>query len=157
MKYLNELDPVTSALTYRVSQLERRINDEILPAVKEMTQALATMRQNAAVARMELKRRNVQEAEVLAGSILSWRDISVPAELKIAKSKIGKGQRRGSGRNRTAAVVAKRWALWKLQREQGYTFQQIARAWGCNHTAVVHASKHDFTPYKNYEQAGKRK
>jgi hypothetical protein len=123
MKYLNELDPVMSALTYRVSQLERRINDEILPAVKEMTSALATMRQNTAVARMELKRRNLQEAEVLAGSILSWQDIAVPAELKIAKSKIGKGQRRGSGRNRTAAVVAKRWALWKMQRAQGYTMR----------------------------------
>ena len=110
MKYLNELDPIMSALTYRVSQLERRINDEILPAVREMTSALATMRQNAAVARMQLKRRNAQEAEVLAGSILSWQDIAVPAELKIAKSKMAKGQRRGSGRNRTAAVVAKRWA-----------------------------------------------
>jgi len=144
MKYLNELDPVTSALTYRVSQLERKINDEILPAVKEMTSALATMRQNAAVARMELKRRNLQEAQVLAGSILSWKDIAVPAELKIAKSKIGKGHRRGAGRNRTAAVVAKRWALWKMQRAQGYTVEQIAQAWGCNHSSITNAEKHKF-------------
>ena len=50
----------------------------------------------------------------------------------------------GSGRNRKAAVVAKRWALWKSQRAQGYTVEQIAKAWGCNHSSISNAERHKF-------------
>ena len=150
------IDPAISALTYRVSQTERR-NEELELLCKQTAESLRQLRQELAANRVTIREDNQRQASAALAGVLDERDIVVPKELRIKPAKVRRGERRSGGGNRTSTTTAKRWALWKLQREQGYTFQQIARAWGCNHTAVVHASKQDFTPYKNCEQAGKRK
>ena len=150
------IDPAISALTYRVNMAERK-NEELELLCKQTAESLRQLRQELAAGRVAIRENSEKQAKAVLAGVLDERDIVVPAELRIKPSKIKRGGRRSGGSNRTSTTTAKRWALWKLQREQGYTFQQIARAWGCNHTSVVHASRHDFKPYKNYEQAGKRK
>ena len=150
------IDPAISALTYRVNLAERK-NEELELFCKQTAESLRQLRQELSAGRILLREESEKKVKAVLAGVLDERDIVVPKELRIKPAKVRRGERRSGGGNRTSTTTAKRWALWKLQREQGYTFQQIARAWGCNHTAVVHASKHDFTPYKNYEQAGKRK
>jgi len=143
------IDPAISSLTYRVSQAERK-HEQTEMLAKQTAESLRQLRQELAVGRLMLKKENEKQAGTVLAGILDEHDIVVPPELRIKPSKQRRGERRSGGGNRTATATAKRWALWRLQREQGYTFQQIARAWKCNHTAVVHAESQNFNPYKKY-------
>ena len=149
------IDPAISALTYRVSQTERK-NEELELLCKQTAESLRQLRQELAANRVTIREDNQRQASAALAGVLDERDIVVPKELRIRPSRIKRGGRRSGGGNRTSQVTAKRWTLWKVQREQGYTFQQIARAWGCNHTAVVHAAMHGFSPYAK-RMKGKRK
>jgi len=148
MKYM-EIDPAISTLTYRVATVERK-NEELEAALKQTAESLRQLRQELAVGRVLIKEDNQAKAKAVLAGVLDEADIVVPKELRIRPAKRKQGMRHSGGGNRTSTVTAKRWALWKLQREQGYTYQQIARAWGCNHTAVTHAASKNFKPYKNY-------
>lgn len=146
------IDPAISALTYRVNQVERK-NEEMELLCRQTAESLRLLRQELAAGRVMRKEEMEQASKAVLAGVLDEKDIVVPPELRIRPAKRTKGARRSGGGNRNSTTTAKRWALWKLQRQQGYTFQQIARAWGCNHTAVVHASHNEFRPYK---QAGRR-
>ena len=137
------IDPAISALTYRVSQTERK-NEELELLCRQTAESLRQLRQELAANRVAMREDNHRQAAAVAAGILDWKDLAVPPELVIGKTPKRRNKRRAAGTNRTAAVVAKRWALWKLQRAQGYTFQQIAKAWGCNHSSVVNAEKNKF-------------
>ena len=137
------IDPAISALTYLVSQTERK-NEELELLCKQTAESLRQLRQELAANRVTIREDNQKQADAVLAGILDWKDLAVPPELMIGKTVKRRNKRRSAGTNRTAAVVAKRWALWKVQRSQGYTFQQIAKAWGCNHSSVVNAEKHKF-------------
>jgi hypothetical protein len=142
----NTIDPAISSLTYRVSQAERK-QEETQLLLAQTAESLRTLRQELAVGRLMLKKDNEQRAGAVLAGVLDEHDIVVPPELRISPPKQKRGCRRSGGGNRTATVTAKRWALWRLQREQGYSFQQIARAWKCNHSTIVNASERKFKPY----------
>lgn len=148
MKYL-EQDPIP-VLTWRISQLERR-QEEMTKHLELVGKEMAKLRQaflSASEARNHQERVMAEEGLI---NILSEKNIMVPGELLIVHDNgTRRGRKRGvryrSHRNRDANTVAKRWALWKTQRAMGYTVQQIARAWGCNHTSIVNAEKNGFKP-----------
>lgn len=148
MKLL-EQNPIP-ALTWRISQLERR-QEELTQHMHLVGKEMVRVRQaflNASAAKNEQERVMAEEGLT---NILSHENILVPHDLRIIYTRNGrKGVRRGvkyrCGSNKDANAVAKRWALWKTQRAMGYTFQQIATAWGCNHTTVANAAKHEFKP-----------
>ena len=144
MRYLDNTEQAIGTLTYRISQLERKLEEQIIPEARQTNESLRQLRQQLAANRIAIREDNQKTAAAVTAGILDWKDIAVPPELMIGKSTRRRGKRRTAGTNRTAAVVAKRWALWKVQREQGYTLQQIARAWGCNHSSVVNAEKNKF-------------
>lgn len=151
---MNAIDPAISTLTYRVAQAERK-NEELELQLKQTVESLRQLRMELATGRALIRQQNEEQAKTVIAGILDEADIVVPEELKIRPSFKKRGKRRTGGGNRRMAIAQKRWALWRIQREQGYTFQQIARAWGCNHTAVCHAAKHNWQPYQGY-QGGKR-
>ena len=153
MKYM-ELDPAISALTYRVATLERK-NEELEALCKQAAEGMRKIRQELAVGRMMVKESNEAMAKEALVGVLDEADIAVPEELLIRPARRKRGTRKSGGGNRNATVTAKRWALWKLQREQGYTYQQIARAWRCNHSAVTHAESQGFKPYQGYSRRGR--
>ena len=143
MKYLTEMDPAVSALTYRVSTLERKL-EESLADFRQTAESLRRLRQELAASRISLREDNDKAAKAITAGILDWHDIAVPKELMIGKSRKRRGKRRTAGTNRCASTVQARWSLWRAQREAGYTLQQIARAWGCNHSSIVNAEKNKF-------------
>ena len=119
------VDPAISALTYRVNLAERK-NEELELLCKQTAESLRQLRQELAAGRVAIRENSEKEAKAVLAGVLDERDIVVPAELRIKPSKIKRGERRTGGGNRTSTTTAKRWTLWKVQREQGYTFQQIA-------------------------------
>jgi len=148
MKYLDPTEQAIGTLTYRISQLERRINETIEPEMKQTGKSLLALRQELAAGRILFKEEGRKDAAAVVAGMRSWRDIVVPPELMIGKTTKRRGLKRSGGRNRTASVVAKRWALWKAQRAAGYTFMEISQAWGCNHSSIVNAAKCGFQPGK---------
>jgi len=149
---LATLDPAISALTYRVSQTERKI-EEVELLIGQTSESLRNLRHELAAGRVMIKAENEKSSRAVMAGVLDERDICVPEELKIKPARRVRGKRKSGGGNRTATITAKRWALWRLQREQGYTFQQIARAWRCNHATIVSASNNGFIPYRKNGKA----
>lgn len=107
-------------------------------------QTIQRLRHDITVGRIERKRKNFQAAEIAVANILDEREIVVPKELAVIPSRIKPGCKRSGARNRTQEIVSKRWGLWKIQHEQGYTTHQIARAWKCNRTSVEYARDKGF-------------
>ncbi|NBW20727.1 MAG: hypothetical protein EBR82_73460 [Caulobacteraceae bacterium] len=102
-------------------------------------QSIQQLRHEITLGRIERTRKNRGIAERVVAGIRDEREIVVPPRLAITKPKIKKGARRSGGGNRTPDVVAKRWGLWRIQYQQGYTTHQIARAWGCNRSTIEYA------------------
>ncbi|NDB97034.1 MAG: hypothetical protein EBZ78_12900, partial [Verrucomicrobia bacterium] len=89
-------------------------------------------------------RKNRGAAERLAAGIRDEREIVVPPLLAIKRAKIRRGSKRRSGRNKEPKIVSRRWALWKIQYNSGYTTHQIARAWKCCRSTVEYARDKGF-------------
>ena len=107
-------------------------------------QTIQRLRHDITVGRIERRRKNFQAAEIAVANILDEREIVVPNELAVIPSRIKPGQKRSGSRNRTHDIVSKRWGLWKIQHEQGYTTHQIARAWKCNRSTIEYARDKGF-------------
>jgi len=148
---MNTLEQALPALNYRISQLEQQVaakgGNDLDGRLAQLERTMANLRAEIMAGKAALAEdSNSKQNSILAG-MLDERDILVPKELRIKSS----GRGRPGGGNRRTAILAKRWALWRIQREQGYTFQEIARAWGCNHTSVCHAASRNWKPYANYQ------
>ena len=130
-------------LTDRIKALED--NSHLLERrLVAAVQTIQRLRHDITVGRIERKRHNLQAAEIAVANILDEREIVVPKELAVIPSRIKPGQKRSGARNRTHDIVSKRWGLWKIQNEQGYTTHQIARAWKCNRSTIEYARDKGF-------------
>jgi hypothetical protein len=130
-------------LTDRIKALED--NSHLLERrLVAAVQTIQRLRHDITVGRIERRRKNFQAAEIAVANILDEREIVVPKELAVIPSRIKPGQKRSGARNRTHDIVSKRWGLWKIQHEQGYTTHQIARAWKCNRSTIEYARDKGF-------------
>jgi hypothetical protein len=68
--------------------------------------------------------------------------VEVPKDLRLIVGKNGKMK------NRTADVVQRRWAIWKIQSEAGIPLSAIAKAWNCDHGSICYAKKKRWSCYK---------
>ena len=131
---MNTQEAVAQVLTDRVSTTETNI--KVLEArLVAAVQTIQQMRHEITLGRIERTKANEKAAERIVAGIRDEREIVVPEALKIAKPKIRKGKMRSGGGNRTRQMVLKRWGLWRIQYEQGYTTRQIASAWKCNRSS----------------------
>jgi len=69
--------------------------------------------------------------------------VEVPKDLRLFAGK------RGKKRNRSADIVQRRWAIWKIQSEAGIPLSVIAKAWDCDHGSICYARESGWSPYKN--------
>ena len=135
---MNTQEAVAQVLTDRVSTTETNI--KVLEArLVAAVQTIQQMRHEITLGRIERTKANEKAAERIVAGIRDEREIVVPEALKIAKPKIRKGKMRSGGGNRTRQMVLKRWGLWRIQYEQGYTTRQIASAWKCNRSSIDYA------------------
>jgi hypothetical protein len=148
---MDTLQQALPALNYRITQLEQKLEarptSELEAKLAQLERTMANLRAEIMAGRQALSEGNMDKQKNVLTAMLDESDILVPKELRIRNT----GRGRPGGGNRQAKILAKRWALWKIQREQGFTFQEIARAWGCNHTSVCHAASKDWKPYGNYK------
>mgnify|MGYP000306196996 CR=1 FL=1 len=148
---MDTLQQALPALNYRISQLEKQVaakaGSDLEGKLAQLERAMANLRAEIMAGKAALAQNSTAKQHGILAGMLDERDILVPKELRIKSS----GRGRPGGGNRRTGILAKRWALWKIQREQGFTFQEIARAWGCNHTSVCHAASKNWKPYANYQ------
>jgi hypothetical protein len=138
---MNTQEAVAQVLTDRVSTTETNI--KVLEArLVAAVQTIQQLRHEISIGRIERTKANEKAAERIVAGIRDEREIVVPEALKIAKPKIRKGNMRSGGGNRTRQMVLKRWGLWRIQYEQGYTTRQIASAWKCNRSSIDYAREH---------------
>jgi hypothetical protein len=50
------------------------------------------------------------------------------------------------GERRIPAHVAARWLAWSMLDAEGASAYSIARAWGCDHTSILHAKSKGWGP-----------
>jgi hypothetical protein len=135
---MNTQEVAAQVLTDRINSTENNIR--VLEArLVAAVQTIQQLRHEITLGRIERTRKNRGIAERLVANIRDEREIVVPPLLAIKRPTIRKGSKRRSGGNKEPKVVAKRWALWKIQYSQGYTTHQIARAWGCNRSTIEYA------------------
>ena len=135
---MNTHQEATQVLAERLSSTEgtvKTLEARLVAAVQSIQQ----LRHEITLGRVERTRKNRGIAERVVAGIRDEREIVVPPRLAITRPKMKKGARRSGGGNRTPDVVAKRWGLWRIQYQQGYTTHQIARAWGCNRSTIEYA------------------
>ena len=143
---MQTIDPASSALTYRVSQAERKSDercDKMEASLAQLHRVVQTLIHELAMGRCTQRKENQAVADRVVGAALDPRDIVVPLNLKIKRAVTKKGKGAGGG-NRNPRVVAKRWAMWKAQLAVGYTPEEVAQAWGCNRTTINNAQKNNF-------------
>ena len=130
------------ATIYRVGELEKKIK-EIAQRIDNSNQVIGTQL-NEIRACMVVK----DSLPTVEGKPL--QEIIVPPDLAFAKgSKFKKGNRFfRSSKNRTAEIVARRWALWRDQHNAGIPISVIARAWGCDHATILNAKSRNWESYK---------
>ena len=140
---MNTQEAVAQVLTDRVSATETNI--KVLEArLVAAVQTIQQMRHEISIGRIERTKANENDAARVVAGIRDEREIVVPEALKIAKPKIRKGKMKSGGGNRTRQMVLKRWGLWRIQYEQGYTTRQIASAWKCNRSSIDYAREHNW-------------
>jgi hypothetical protein len=132
---------VAQVLTDRISGTEgniRMLEARLVAAVQSIQQ----LRHEITIGRIERTKSNEMAAERIVAGIRDEKELVVPESLKIAKPRMVKGKRKSGGGNRTKQMVLKRWGLWRIQYEQGYTTRQIANAWKCNRKSIDYAREH---------------
>lgn len=135
---MNTQEAVTQVLADRIASTEGNI--KMLEArLVAAVQSIQAMRHEITLGRIERTKNNRGIADKIMAPIRDEREIVVPPQLAITHPKMKNGARKSSGGNRTSEIVSKRWALWRIQYEQGYTTHQIARAWKCNRSTIEYA------------------
>jgi hypothetical protein len=138
---VNTQEVAAQVLTDRVGTTENNIR--VLEArLVAAVQSIQQLRHEITIGRIERTKSNETAAERIVAGIRDEKELVVPESLKIAKPRMVKGKRKSGGGNRTKQVVMKRWALWRIQYEQGYTTRQIANAWKCNRKSIDYAREH---------------
>ena len=141
-----QFDLAIPATIYRVTQLEKKIN-EINLRIDSTSNAIKTQ--------LDLIRSCMVIKEALPtkeGKPLP--DIIVPEDLTMKRGKrFKKGKKYfTASKNRQAEIVARRWALWRDQHNAGMPLSVIARAWGCHHSTILNARKNNWESYKTYSK-----
>lgn len=136
-------EAVTKILADRIAGTEsniRILETRLVAAI----QAVQSMRQEIKLGIIERRNKNRDVAKMIVLGVRDEKEIVVPDELRIGKPKRNRGKRRAGGGNRSRDVLRRRWALWKIQLQQGYRTDQIARAWGCNRETIDYARNKGF-------------
>ena len=134
---------VAQVLSDRVGTTENNIR--VLEArLVAAVQSIQQLRHEITLGRIERTKSNQTAAERIVAGIRDEKELVVPDSLKIAKPRMIKGNRKSGGGNRTRQMVLKRWGLWRIQYEQGYTTRQIANAWKCNRKSIDYAREHNW-------------
>ena len=130
------------ATIYRVGELEKKIK-EIMDRIDNSNQSIGTQLKEIRACMVVKESLPTVEGKPL-------QEIIVPPELAFAKgSKFKKGNRFfRSSKNRTAEIVARRWAMWRDQHGAGIPISVIARAWGCHHSTILNARAMKWESYK---------
>jgi hypothetical protein len=140
-----------NALSYRVKALEDRIATQANQITAMAHQSLQD-RINIRAFEQKLQEREkyfktlseklaCKQAQAVIQEVTP--DLVVPKHLKKACG-VGSGKM-----NKRYEVIKKRYALWKLQYESGFSMVQIARAWKCDHGSIAHAKRNNFIPKKS--------
>jgi hypothetical protein len=140
---MNTQEAVAQVLTDRIASTEgniRMLEARLVAAVQTIQQ----MRHEISIGRIERTRKNKGIAEKVSVGIRDEREIVVPPLLAIRSPKTKMGSKRRSGGNKEPKIVSRRWALWKIQYNSGYTTHQIARAWKCCRSTVEYARDKGF-------------
>lgn len=129
---------IAEILTTRIKAVEE--NGNILEKrLVAAVQTIQQLRHEINLGRIIRTRSNEEAAQKIVAGIRDERELVVPPELAITKPKMTAGKRKSGGGNRTKDMVLKRWALWRIQYDQGYTTRQIAKAWRCNRKSIDYA------------------
>jgi uncharacterized coiled-coil protein SlyX len=140
-----------NALSYRVKVLEDRIATQANQITAMAHQSLQD-RINIRAFEQKLQEREkyfktlseklaCKQAQAVIQDVTP--DLVIPKHLK-------KSCGVGSGKMaKSYEIIKKRYALWKLQYESGFSLTQIARAWKCDHGSVGHAKRNNFIPKKS--------
>ena len=140
---MNTQEAVAQVLTDRISSTESSI--KVLEArLVAAVQSIQQLRHEITLGRIERTKSNETAAERIVAGIRDEKELVVPESLKIAKPRMVNGNRKSGGGNRTRQMVLKRWGLWRIQYEQGYTTRQIASAWKCNRSSIDYAREHNW-------------
>ena len=140
---MNTHEAVTQVLSDRIASNEGNI--KMLEArLVAAVQTIQQLRHEISIGIIERTKKNRKTAEQLVVGIRDEREIVVPDKLRISSPKRTKGKRKAGGGNRSKDIVNRRWALWKIQYEQGYTTSQIAKAWKCNRETIDYAKKRNW-------------
>ena len=140
---MNTQQEVTQILTERIAGIDSNI--KMLEArLVAAVQSIQAMRHEITLGRIERTKKNKDIAEKIAVGIRDEREIVVPPLLAIRSPRTKRGSRRRSGGNKEPKMVSRRWALWKIQYNSGYTTHQIARAWKCCRSTVEYARDKGF-------------
>ncbi len=116
---------ILAATIHRVKMCEDKIKD-----FEQMVSTLtATMAQN----RAELASKGLSNLIMGTSSPLD-----IPNDLKPTLGKFR------MPRNRSHAIVTKRWALWKAQLGSGLDLVEVARSWGVHPTTIINARSRGF-------------
>lgn len=131
------------ATIYRVGELEKKIK-EIMDRIDNTNQSIGTQL-NQIKACMVVK----EALPTMEGKPM--QEIIVPEALAFAKGrKFKKGKKFfNASKNRTAEIVARRWAMWRDQYNAGVPASVIARAWGCDHSTILNAKARNWESYKS--------
>ena len=140
---MNTHQEATQVLTDQINSTENNIR--VLEArLVAAVQSIQQLRHEITIGRVERTKSNQTAAERIVAGIRDEKELVVPESLKIAKPKTRKGKLKSGGGNRTRQMVLKRWGLWRIQYEQGYTTRQIANAWKCNRKSIDYAREHNW-------------
>ena len=121
---------VLAATIHRVKLCEDKI--------KDFEQMVSTLTSQMAQNRAELASKGL--SSLIMGTSTP---LDIPKELRPT---IGKFR---MPRNRSFAIVSKRWALWKAQLASGMNIHELADAWGCDHTTIRNAKERGFIARKS--------
>jgi hypothetical protein len=146
---MDTLQQALPAINYRISRLEQQVaakaGNDMEAKLTQLERAMANLRAEIMAGKAAFSKSVKSKQQSAIAGLMDERDIFAPKELLIKRNKS-----RAGGGNRSIEITAKRWALWKVQREQGFSYQAIARAWFCNHHSIRHAEEHDWNPYLKY-------
>lgn len=144
------IDLPFNALTYRVKALEEKIHglsSQIITLAHQSLQDRINIRgfeQKLA----EREKYFIKLSEKLASKQAVAVIQEVTPRIVVPRHLLKECGAGSSKMKRNHEIVKKRWALWKLQFESGFSMNEIARAWKCDHGSIGYARRNNFIPTK---------
>ena len=144
------IDLPFNALTYRVKSLEEKnqaLSNQIIALAHQSLQDRINIR-GFEKKLAEREKYFVKLSEKLASEQAIAVIQEVTPRIVVPRHILKECGAGTSKMKRNHEIVKKRWALWKLQFESGFSMNEIARAWKCDHGSIGYAKRNNFVPTK---------